>query len=135
MKKIATLVVAGMIVLAPAATATAAAHSPANSSSVASQAVPSGPQAQAIRMAKSYLDYTAFSRSGLIGQLKYEGFSTRHATRAVDSIRVSWKKQAAEMAQDYLDYTAFSRAGLIGQLKHEGFTSSQARYGVRSVGL
>jgi hypothetical protein len=38
---------------------------------------------QAYLMAKEYLDYTHFSRSGLIGQLKYEGFTTKQATYGV----------------------------------------------------
>lgn len=47
-------------------------------------------QRNAVRTAKSYLSYTAFSRKGLIQQLEYEGFSTVDATFAVDSIAVDW---------------------------------------------
>lgn len=65
----------------------------------------------------------------------FEGFSKRQATRAVDSITVSWRKQAAATAKAYLDLTAFSRSGLIEQLMFDGYTKSQAKYGVRSVGL
>ncbi|MFI5933876.1 Ltp family lipoprotein [Actinoplanes sp. NPDC051494] len=92
-------------------------------------------QRNARSMAASYLDYTAFSRSGLIAQLKFEGFSTKLATYGVDKQHANWNKQAARMAQAYLDYTSFSRAGLIAQLKFEGFTTSQAKYGVKKVGL
>ncbi|WP_202409606.1 Ltp family lipoprotein [Halobacillus litoralis] len=35
-------------------------------------------------MAQDYLDYSSFSRSGLIDQLIYEGFSTEDATYAVN---------------------------------------------------
>ena len=31
----------------------------------------------------AYLDYSHFSRSGLISQLKYEGFTTKQATYGV----------------------------------------------------
>ena len=86
-------------------------------------------------MAKSYLKVSAFSRSGLIDQLEYEGFSTRVATYAVTTIRVSWKKQAAKSAKSYLKVSAFSRSGLIDQLKYEGFSTRQAVYGVNAVGL
>ncbi len=92
-------------------------------------------QEQAVRQAEQYLDYTAFSRSGLIEQLEFEGFSRADATYAVDHITVDWKKQAAKKAEEYLDYTAFSRSGLIKQLEFEGFTSSQAKYGADAVGL
>ena len=86
-------------------------------------------------MALDYLDYSAFSRTGLIKQLKYEGFSTADATYGADATHANWYRQAARMAADYLDYSSFSRRGLIAQLKYEGFTTSQATYGVNRVGL
>jgi hypothetical protein len=92
-------------------------------------------QENARRSAESYIDTAAFSRSGLIGQLKYEGFSRADATYAVDAIAVDWNEQAAKSAQSYLDTSGFSRSGLIGQLKYEGFTQAQATYGVNAVGL
>jgi hypothetical protein len=85
-------------------------------------------------MARDYLDYSAFSRTGLIGQLEFEGFSTADATFAVDYLEVDWFEQAALMAQQYLDYSSFSRQGLIDQLVFEGFTLEQATYGVTAVG-
>ncbi|WP_425310552.1 Ltp family lipoprotein [Ammonicoccus fulvus] len=92
-------------------------------------------QRQAVRKANDYLDYSAFSRKGLIDQLEYEGFSTADATFAVDNIKVDWNEQAAKKAQDYLDYSAFSRQSLIDQLEYEGFTTKQAEHGVKAVGL
>ncbi len=91
-------------------------------------------QKNAIKKAESYLDFTSFSRKGLIEQLEYEGFSNAEATYAVDHISVDWNKQAAKKAQSYLDYMSFSRQGLIDQLIYEGFTAEQAEYGVKSVG-
>jgi len=41
-------------------------------------------QSNAVSKAQDYLDYEAFSRSGLIDQLVFEGFSTEDATYAVD---------------------------------------------------
>ncbi|MFF2554959.1 Ltp family lipoprotein [Nocardia sp. NPDC058058] len=89
-------------------------------------------QRNAIRAAQQYLDYSAFSRSGLIHQLEYEDFSTADATFAVDSLNVDWNKQAAKCAKQYLDYTSFSRSGLIDQLVYEGFTRAQAEYGANA---
>lgn len=88
-----------------------------------------------MRSAADYLDYTAFSRTGLIGQLEFEGYSTADATWAVDRVEVDWNEQAAKSAADYLDYTSFSRQGLIDQLVFEGFTPKQAQYGVGQTGL
>jgi hypothetical protein len=42
----------------------------------------------AIGSAESYLDSIAFSRSGLIEQSEYEGFTTAEATLAVDYLNV-----------------------------------------------
>ena len=90
---------------------------------------------QAVAKAQDYLDYSSFSRSGLIDQLEFEGFSTPDATAAVDSLNVDWNEQAALKALEYLDFSSFSRSGLIDQLVFEGFTQSQAQYGVSQAGL
>jgi hypothetical protein len=92
-------------------------------------------QRNARKKAADYLSYTAFSRSGLIEQLEYEGFSTADATYGADSVNADWNEQAVEKAKDYLEYTAFSRSGLIEQLEYEGFTSGQAEFGVNGAGL
>ena len=84
----------------------------------------------AIRSAESYLEFMAFSRSGLIEQLEYEGFTTADATLAVDYLDVDWNEQAWKSAESYLDSMPFSRSGLIEQLEYEGFTRAQATYGV-----
>lgn len=92
-------------------------------------------QEQAIGAAADYLDYAAFSRSGLIEQLEFEDYSTKDATFAVEHIKVNWMKQAAASAAEYLDYDSFSRGGMIEQLEFEGFTAAQAAHGATSVGL
>jgi hypothetical protein len=81
------------------------------------------------RSAESYLDFSGFSRSGLIDQLEFEGYPTEAATQAVDSLNVDWNEQAARSAESYLEYTAFSHAGLVDQLEFEGFTPEQAEHG------
>ncbi len=92
-------------------------------------------QSNAKRSAKSYLSVLAFSRSGLIKQLEYEGFSTEDATYGVDAQNANWMEQAAASAQNYLDTMAFSHSGLVDQLVYEGFSPEEAEYGVTSVGL
>lgn len=91
-------------------------------------------QQNAIRSGEQYLDFTAFSRQGLIEQLEYEDYSTEDATFAVDHIDPDWNEQAAKSAQSYLDFTSFSRQGLIDQLIYEGFSKEQAEFGVAAVG-
>lgn len=92
-------------------------------------------QQNAVGMAEDYLDFTAFSKSGLIEQLKHEGFNDEDATYAVSQISVDWQEQAVDMAFNYLDYTSFSRSGLIEQLVHEGFSNEYATYAADEVGL
>ena len=90
-------------------------------------------QRNAIESAESYLDFSAFSQSGLIGQLEYEGFSTADATFAVESLDADWNEQAAKSAASYLEFSSFSLSGLIGQLEYEGFTPEQATYGANQA--
>jgi hypothetical protein len=92
-------------------------------------------QKNTIRKAESYLNFSGFSRNGLIKQLEFEGFTTEDSTFAVDNITVDWNEQAAKKAKSYLDFSGFSRTGLIDQLKFEGFTQEQAEYGANTVGL
>ena len=100
----------------------------------AAEASPSMEQSNALKSAKGYLDFGAFSHSGLIEQLEYEGFSTEAATYAADNCGADWNEQAAKSAQGYLDFSSFSRAGLIEQLEYEGFSTEQAEYGASVVG-
>jgi len=87
------------------------------------------------------LDYSAFSRQGLIDQLSSEygeGFEVEDATWAVDQLSVDWRQQAVSSARDYLDYSSFSRQGLIDQLSSsygDQFTLEEATYAVNKIGL
>jgi hypothetical protein len=102
--------------------------------SLASSAQASTPgQRNALSSAQSYLRSSAFSKSGLVKQLKYEHFSSSDARWAVAHVRVSWNAEAVESAKSYLESSSFSRQGLIDQLEYEGFTPSQAAYGVKKA--
>ena len=90
-------------------------------------------QQNALDSANSYLSFTAFSRSGLIEQLEYEGYSNSDATFAADHCGADWDEQAYKSAKSYLEYSSFSLSGLIDQLEYEGFTSSQAQYGANKA--
>ena len=91
--------------------------------------------------ARSYLEYSGFSRQGLIDQLSSEygeQYPVDVATAAVDSLDVDWNAEAAEAAKSYLEYSSFSRQGLIEQLTSEygeQFTQAEAEYGVSTTGL
>ena len=91
-------------------------------------------QSNAVESADSYLRVLNFSRSGLIGQLEFEGYSTEDATFAADYLNPDWNAEAAGAAQSYLDAMAFSREGLYDQLIFEGYTPDQANAGLAAVG-
>jgi hypothetical protein len=120
-RTIATLVTVASLVLPTAALADTSAATPG--------------QNNARREASSYLESQAFSRSGLIGQLKFDGFTTAQASYAVTVLRVNWSREAALSAKEYLKSQGFSRSGLIGQLRFDGYTLGQATYGVNRTGL
>lgn len=98
-------------------------------------AEPTTAEKNALRSAKDYLNYSAFSYTGLIRQLEFEGYTTEQATYGADNCGADWFEQAVKSAKEYLDYSAFSRDGLIRQLEFEGFTHEQAVYGVDQNGL
>lgn len=91
-------------------------------------------QENAVEKAKSYLDFSSFSKSGLIRQLEYEGFSTEDANFAISQISIDWSEQAVEKAESYTSYASFSRVGLIEQLEYEGFSYEDSEYAVNQIG-
>jgi hypothetical protein len=92
-------------------------------------------QFNAKRKAASYLALAPFSRSGLIEQLKFEGFNDSDATYGVDAQKADWNEQAVKAAKNYLKLTAFSRSDLIAQLEYEGYSNAEATFGVNATGL
>ena len=91
-------------------------------------------QKNALKKANSYLRSLSFSKSGLIKQLEYEGFSNADAAYAVERCGADWNEQAAKKATSYMKSSSFSKDGLIKQLEYEGFTREQAAYGAKTVG-
>jgi hypothetical protein len=91
-------------------------------------------QDNALGSASDYLDVSAFSRSGLIEQLEFEGYSTADATMAVDAVGADWTEQAFLAAQQYLQVSNFSQSALVDQLEYDGFTAEQAKAGVFQLG-
>lgn len=92
-------------------------------------------QANALKAAKNYLSFTAFSKKGLIEQLEFDGYEKADCIYASDAIKADWNAQAAKAGENYLSFTAFSKNGLIEQLEFDGYTKEQARYGATANGL
>jgi hypothetical protein len=128
---------------APAAPAVQPTAAPTTKPSVAPTAA--GPtltnqQQNAAKSARSYLNFTAFSRQGLIDQLSSaygDKYAVQDATIAVDSLNVDWNAEAVQSAKSYLKFAAFSCQGLIDQLDSpygDKFTVAQATYGAQQAG-
>lgn len=124
----------------PAPLAPAAKSASATPSAKNPQQGLSGPQKNALRAAKSYLNVSAFSRDGLIEQLSSpagSGFNRSDATIAVDSMNVDWNQEAVKSAKQYLQLMGFSCKGLIQQLSSPAggkFTEKQAIFGAQRAG-
>ena len=88
----------------------------------------------ALAKAKTYLKIMAFSKKGLIKQLKFDGFTNKEAKYGAAKCGANWKKQAAKKAKEYLSIMPFSKEGLIKQLKFDGFTDAEAKYGAKKAG-
>ncbi|WP_295804359.1 Ltp family lipoprotein [uncultured Corynebacterium sp.] len=93
----------------------------------------------ALRAAKRYLDFSAFSEAKLYNQLTSDygsQFSPEAAQYSIDQLDVDWNAEALESAENYLDFAAFSKAKLYDQLTSEygdSFTPEQAQYAVDTV--
>lgn len=105
-----------------------------STSSNASTPSPTMGEKNALGSARQYLSISAFSYTGLINQLEYEGYTTEEATYAADNCSANWNEQAAKSAKEYLNISSFSRQELINQLIYEGYTQEQAEYGVTQNG-
>ena len=81
---------------------------------------------KALKQANRYLKVMAFSRNGLIDQLKYEGYSQSESEYAADNCGADWYEQASLKAKSYLSTMSFSIDSLIEQLEYEGFTHDEA---------
>jgi hypothetical protein len=105
---------------APQTTTTAAPATTAAPPTVPPMTEPSetASQRNARGTAANYLDFMSFSRTGLIEQLEFEGYSEADAAYGVDALHVDWNEQAANKAAEYLDMMPFS-----------------AEYGVSTTGL
>ena len=98
---------------------------------------------EAVESAQNYLDFSGFSRLGLIDQLTSEygdQFTKEEAETAVqyleDNSLVDWNEEAVESAQNYLDFSSFSRGELFDQLTSEygdQYTPEQAEYALTQV--
>ena len=76
----------------------------------------------------------AFSYSGLIDRLEYEGYTAEEAEYAAKNCGANWNERAVKSAEQYLATMSFSRQSLIEQLEYEGFTYEQASYAATENG-
>ena len=102
-------------------------------SSAPSDSISTGKK-NALKSAEQYLNVMAFSYSGLIDQLEYEGYTAEEAEYAAKNCGANWNERAVKSAEQYLATMSFSRQSLIEQLEYEGFTYEQASYAATENG-
>ncbi len=107
----------------------------AEAATAAAKPVETVSQKNAVKKAKSYIGFSAFSHDGLVGQLEYDQFSNADAIYGADNSGADWNEQAAKKAKSYMEFSSFSRGSLISQLEYDKFTPAQAAHGADSVGL
>ena len=100
-------------------------------------------QKNAYKAAKSYLEFSGFSKQGLIDQLSSEyadNYPEDVAEFAVNALEengeVDWVEECKESAQSYLEFSSFSKEGLIEQLTSEygdKYTREEAEAAVEEV--
>lgn len=83
----------------------------------------------AVKSAKSWLEFDAYSRSGLIKRLEADKFPTAAATYAADNCGADWNEQAVKSAKSWLEFDNYSKQALIDRLIADGFTASEAQHG------
>ena len=105
-----------------------------NSESVTKKTNVTNGQKNALKSAKNYLSLMGFSKSGLIKQLEFDGYSSEDATYAAENCNANWNEQAAKSAKNYLDTMPFSKSELIHQLEFDGYSKEEAEYGAQSAG-
>ena len=87
----------------------------------------------AIESAEAYNKVFAYSKKGLIENLKYDGFSEDIAECAVKSINANWKENCVRSAYSYLDLFSSSKKELIHQLDYDGFTPEEIDYAMNEI--
>lgn len=88
---------------------------------------------QALKKAQRYIEYSAFSKEELRGQLEYHEFAQDAIQFALDNVEADWYAEAVEQAESYLEYSAFSREDLRGQLEYEGFAVDEIEHALNAV--
>ena len=74
------------------------------------------------------MDFSAFSRQGLIDQLSSDygsGYKVDDAAWAVSQLTVDWNKQAIRAAKEYLDFSSVSRPDSSSSCRAHPAASSQ----------
>ena len=96
-----------------------------------------GPQKNAARSAKEWLDCSPYSRKGLIETLsESDGYGVSDATFAVDSLDMNWTKQAKKAAKEWLDCSPYSRKGLIETLtESDGYAVDDSTVAVDGLNI
>lgn len=85
-----------------------------------------------------YINNLALSKTGIIQQMKSEGYNEQELKEALNKLDVDWNEQAVKAANWYLSiYKNNIDREMMKQCleKNEGFTSREVEYALRKVGF
>ena len=88
----------------------------------------------ATKRAKALLAIKAYSFTGLMRQMRDEGFGTTEAMYGLIYCGADWEEQAARKARELLASGEYTREALYDMLVKVGFSEEQAEYGVKNCG-
>ena len=106
-----------------------------NSTSTSTESDPTATigEQNALAKAKTYVDFSDFSKEKLRGQLEYEGFTTDEIEYALDKVPADYNLEASDRAVLYYTTQNLSKQRIMTQLEFEGYTESQINYAIGSL--
>lgn len=106
-----------------------------NSTSTSTESDPTATigEQNALAKAKTYVDFSDFSKEKLRGQLEYEGFTTDEIEYALDKVPADYNLEASDRAVLYYTTQNLSKQRIMTQLEYEGYTDSEINYAIGSL--
>lgn len=86
------------------------------------------------KRARALIAEKPYSYSGLVRQLRYEGFSLSDLLYGLSPDDFDWNEQAARKAQELVASGSYTRDALIEKLKSLSFSGKEAEYGADHCG-
>lgn len=94
---------------------------------------PTSRDAEALKIAKLYVNAMGISYNGLYDQLRFHGYSDIEARYGISNCGADWSQECYECACSYLRAMRMTESQLRAQLKFEKFTDYQIDYAINRI--